>query len=387
MLPYTAEVLFASFEQYNRGLWPLQILTSALALAVIGLALRPVRHGDRAVLALLAGAWLWVGIGYHGLHFATLNFAAPAYAGLSAIQGLVLAWAAASGELRLRFKPDVAGWAGLAITLAALFVWPLADASAHGWQSVRLVGLAPAPTAAFTLGLLLLIDRPTPIRLVIIPLLWSLIAGATAWELAIAQDLALPLIGLTALGMILWQNRAAPAPDRGAGPGGTQIKPTLEARIANAFGMSEEVWARHANPWSVWTRLTCLPLFVLAIWSRVWLGWWALVPLALALVWIWLNPRIFPKPRSLTSWASRGVLGERIWLDRRNVPVPPKHRLAPHVLNAIGAGGLAFLGYGLWNLALWPTGFGLVVSMLAKLWFVDRMVRLFDDTRDGGAAA
>ena len=48
--------------------------------------------------------------------------------------------------------------------------------------------------------------------------------------------------------------------------------------------MTPEVWARHANPWSGWTRVAILPLFVLAIWSRAWLGWWALVPLALLVV-------------------------------------------------------------------------------------------------------
>jgi hypothetical protein len=207
MLPYTAEVLFASFGSYNQSLWPAQLLAVALALVAILLVLRPVGHGRRAILALLAAAWLWVGIGYHALHFATLNFAAPVYAGLFVIQGLVFAWEAARGARTFRFRPDVMGLSGLAIMLAGLIVWPLADALGHGWPGARLVGLAPAPTSVFTLGLLLLLDGRTPVRLVLIPLLWTLVAGATGWVLGIPQDLALPIIGLAGVGLIVWKNR------------------------------------------------------------------------------------------------------------------------------------------------------------------------------------
>jgi hypothetical protein len=45
------------------------------------------------------------------------------------------------------------------------------------------------------------------VHLAVIPLLWTLVAGATAWILAITQDLALPVAGLGAFGLILWKNR------------------------------------------------------------------------------------------------------------------------------------------------------------------------------------
>ena len=79
------------------------------------------------------------------------------------------------------------------------------------------------------------------------------------------------------------------------------------------MGMDDRAWQRHANPWSVWTRiLTPLPLLALAVWSRVWLGWGALWPVALALGWIWLNPRLFPAPARLDGWAAAAVMGERV---------------------------------------------------------------------------
>ena len=209
MLPFTAEILFSSFEQYNRALWPLPIVAPALGIVMLALALRPVRHGDRAIGTLLALAWLWVGVGYHILHFAALDFAAPAYGAFFVVQGLLLGWSAlVQNGLAFRFTGDLFGWCGLALALAAALAWPLADGLwSPGWPSVRLVGLAPGPTAVFTLGMLLLSVGRTPLHLALIPLLWTLIAGATAWILNIPQDLALPVVGIGAIVLIPSKNR------------------------------------------------------------------------------------------------------------------------------------------------------------------------------------
>ncbi len=157
---------------------------------------------------------------------------------------------------------------------------------------------------------------------------------------------------------------------------------TLERRIARAFAMDETAWRRHANPWSVWTRVATLPLLVLAIWSRAWLGWWALGPVAPVLLWTWWNPRLFPIPPSTDNWASKGVMGERIWLNRDKVAVLRHHRLVPHILLAVTAIGGIIGVYGLVELAIWPTLLGTALVFLGKLWFVDRMAWLYEDMKD-----
>jgi Family of unknown function (DUF6064) len=209
MLPFTAEILFSSFEHYNRALWPLPIVAPALALAILALALRSVRHGDRAIGALLALAWLWVGLGYFILHFAAFDFIAPIYGAFFVLQALLLIWSAVvRNRLAFRFTGDLFGWCGLALVLAAALAWPLADSLwGQGWASARVVGLAPGPTAVFTLGMLLLCAGRTPLHLAVIPLLWTLIAGVTAWILSIAQDLALLIVGIGAFVLMLWKNR------------------------------------------------------------------------------------------------------------------------------------------------------------------------------------
>jgi hypothetical protein len=157
---------------------------------------------------------------------------------------------------------------------------------------------------------------------------------------------------------------------------------TLGDRIASIFQMDDNTWERHANPWSVWSRTTVLPVLILAAWSRVWIGWWALAPGVIALLWTWLNPRLFGKPPSLDSWASKCVLGERIWVNRDEVPVPEHHRLAPTVLNVVSGTGMLFVIWGAVQLSIWPTLFGATLVYAGKLWFLDRMVWLYEDMKD-----
>lgn len=154
------------------------------------------------------------------------------------------------------------------------------------------------------------------------------------------------------------------------------------SKIAALFHMDEATWARHANPWSVWTRFAILPVLALAIWSRVWLGWYSLIPIAVALIWTWLNPRAFPVPRTTDHWGSKAVLGERVWLRRKELPVPQHHLRAILILNLITTSGAPFFIWGLYSLQMWPTVLGMLLIYLGKMWFLDRMVWLFEDMKD-----
>lgn len=146
--------------------------------------------------------------------------------------------------------------------------------------------------------------------------------------------------------------------------------------------MDDAAWQRHANPWSALTRAIGFPLLVLAIWSRTWIGWWSLVPILLTLAWIWLNPRAFPPPETTDNWASKGTFGERVWLNRKTVPIPAHHARMAHLLSGLGVLAAVPFLYGLIMLEPWPTWLGLALVMLAKIWFVDRMVWLYEDMKD-----
>jgi hypothetical protein len=162
-----------------------------------------------------------------------------------------------------------------------------------------------------------------------------------------------------------------------------QTKLTSDHKVARLFGLEGDRWMRHSNPISVWTRFAVLPMLAVSVWSREWIGWWCIVPVALSLVFLVVNPVLFATPRSTRNWASKGVFGERIWADRNQVS-PPDQFLktrVPTVTYAIQTIGLAVLIWGLVRLDVIATVAGLVIMQTAKAWFIDRMVLLYEDMK------
>ncbi len=158
---------------------------------------------------------------------------------------------------------------------------------------------------------------------------------------------------------------------------------TQHSAISKMMLMSDATWIRHANPWSVWTRIiTCLPLLTVSLWSRAWIGEWSFLPVLASLLWIWINPRIFPEPKSTNNWASQGVLGERVWLNRKRISIPKHHLTAASILLAVSAAGIFPYVYGVFLLSFWPTVSGGLLMYFGKLWYFDRMVWLYRDMKD-----
>lgn len=145
------------------------------------------------------------------------------------------------------------------------------------------------------------------------------------------------------------------------------------------MSMTEETWRRHSNPWSVWTRFSCLPLISAAVWSRVWLEWWSLIAVGATFFWVWYNPRAFPPPRRTDSWASKGTFGERIFLERRNNNIEDHHKKAALILAVLSAVGVPVLILGCWQLDFWAVVCGNLMTGLSKAWFVDRMAWVYED--------
>ena len=75
--------------------------------------------------------------------------------------------------------------------------------------------------------------------------------------------------------------------------------------------LTRKVFERHSNPRSAWTRLLSTPLVLVPFWTRSWKH------ASLVGTWMVLNPIVFPKPKNDSSWATRAMLGEEMWVAER----------------------------------------------------------------------
>ena len=158
---------------------------------------------------------------------------------------------------------------------------------------------------------------------------------------------------------------------------------TFERKIANLFNLTDENWLKHANPISVWTRYSVLPIIVLAFWSRIWIGWWCLIPAAISLLWMMFNPLVFNKAKSTKNWASKAVLGERVYLNRDKIPLPKHHETHLFfILNSISFVGLILATWATVFYSVWGAILGITMAYLGKSWFLDRMVWLYEDMKN-----
>ena len=204
MISFTAEAYAGLIAQYNAAIWPAQVVALALGLIALSLALRADAPAARVVPWVLAAAWLWTGLAFHGLWLAALVWAAWGFAALFVLQGVLLALAGLRGRLRFATAHGPARWAGLGLAVLAPGLHPIAGLLGGGdWTSLRPFILAPAPLTLFTFALVLLAAPRAPRHLLIVPILWSMIAGAVAWELGRTADLVLPLAAAATLGLSL----------------------------------------------------------------------------------------------------------------------------------------------------------------------------------------
>jgi len=213
MIPFTADEFFAVFEAYNRAAWPAQIVLVLTALAVVLLAAGSWSRRDTVIAGLLGLLWIWMGAIYHLAFFTAINPAAYLFGALFVLQGLLFFVEARRGRIAFHATRDAYGWTGAAIAGYALVLYPaLGMLAGHGYPAMPTFG-APCPTTIFTFAVLLWADRNVPARLLVIPVLWSLIGVAAALSLGVPEDLGLIVAAVAATTPILVRKRRArPAP-------------------------------------------------------------------------------------------------------------------------------------------------------------------------------
>ena len=205
-IPFTADIYFRLLERMGETFWPLHLLTLALGVAAVWLALK-----NRARLAsvLIALVWGVVGFAFFIQRYAELNWAGGYIGYFFLAQTILLLLIALIGvglDSNPRKRPATV--IGVVIALVGLIGLPfIAPFTGGSWFQAEVFGIHADPTAITTLGLLLIMFRGWPLWLIaIIPALWLLVSGLTL--LVLDATATIVLFTVLAIGLIglVWKS-------------------------------------------------------------------------------------------------------------------------------------------------------------------------------------
>ena len=145
---------------------------------------------------------------------------------------------------------------------------------------------------------------------------------------------------------------------------------------ATTFGLNDKNWHKHANPWSVWSRMAAFVVMLGAIYLREVLSWWTLAVVVVGIAFMFANTRMFRPIETPLRWDEKGIYGERLWTEKTLVAAP--HRRVITAIVGIAALGLPITAWGLVTIEIWPTAFGWTLVMISQLWQIDRFVAIYD---------
>ena len=202
---FTPETYFRLFELHHLEWWPMQLASLAMAVVILlCLWLKPA-WGGRVIAILLAASWGWVGWAFLHLRFAPIHWVANWYAVAFFLQALLLfIYGVSRRGMEFETGNTVRAGIGVFVLPGALLVMPVtAHLTGREWMQAELFAMTPDATALATIGLLLLAKGRFAIWLMVIPVAWSFVTGATLWVLEAPEALILPASAILTIALML----------------------------------------------------------------------------------------------------------------------------------------------------------------------------------------
>ena len=185
-LLFSPRTYYRMIERHNEAVWPTQLLTIALGVGILGALRQPSTAHGRIIAGILALLWMWVAWAFLLHRYATINWAINYVVPFFVLEALLLVWwGVIGGKLSFAVRPEATGRWGIALFVLGLLLYPaLAVIFGRPWNQAEVFGIAPDPTVAATVGLLLLTNSRLRWGLLPVPLLWCGIAAATLWAMS-----------------------------------------------------------------------------------------------------------------------------------------------------------------------------------------------------------
>jgi hypothetical protein len=201
----------ATFAHGNAAIWPMQLVWYAAAVAMVGLALWPIRRSSQLICLLAAVYCVWIGIAYFAVLFSgtAVAWVSGLWAAAFILEGiLLLVSGVVRRDLVIRPRSDLTTAVGGVFIGYALIGYPLLGMlGGHPLSTLPVFGLSPCATVIFYFGLLMWARPPVPLYLLLVPLAWALSAAPGAMATGVVPDFALVPAGVITAVVILWRDR------------------------------------------------------------------------------------------------------------------------------------------------------------------------------------
>lgn len=205
-LPITPDQFFDVFRRYNEAVWPAQILLLAIgaftAFAAWRANAKAATLWARTALGMLSVLWLWSGIAYDKVFFATVTPAADIFGSLFVAEAallLICLWLDSWNAVPVS---NVSRFIGASLIAYALVLYPIVGLLlGHRYPAVPSFG-TPCPVTIFTFGVFCLLPAHIGRFAVAIPLLWALIGSYGGVAMGVPEDAGL-IVGAAAAVVVL----------------------------------------------------------------------------------------------------------------------------------------------------------------------------------------
>ena len=200
-LMFSPRTYYRLFELHNAAIWPAQVATVLVGLAILWRLRRPEASRGRLIAALLSGCWLFVAGDFHLVGYAKINWAAVYFAAAFGLEAALLIWTGVvRGALPFERGSAASRRVGFWLFLFALLLEPsIGPLLGRSWRQVEVFGAAPDPTAVATLGVLALAAGRARWELLAVPAIWCGITGATLLAMKAPDFCVPPAAGALAL--------------------------------------------------------------------------------------------------------------------------------------------------------------------------------------------
>lgn len=206
-LPFSLEEFLDVFRTYNEAIWPMQILLYLFGGAAIFAVLINRTFSSKLISLIHSLLWIWMGVVYHLIYFTSIDNLAYVFTIQFVLQGTFFFYQGViKNRLHYRLTRDLDGMIGIMLLTYALVVYPvLSQLLGHPYPNNSTFG-APSPTVIFTIGFLFLLEGKIPTRIIIVPLVWSLVGFFAFISLNIREDLGVMIAGVLLITRVLLNN-------------------------------------------------------------------------------------------------------------------------------------------------------------------------------------